>query len=519
VLVEEVSGHPRGNSIGVAGLERGEVCTHGLATRVHLRDGTGHPMWSNDAVADDPDDPDDPDEASPWTRDDWLPDSAVPDENVLGIGPRATVGGPSTAEPPPEDFDVPDSDARTSGSSTVRRVVAAGVVIALLVGSAAALLRDDEVPEAVPDSDADPADVVTSVPATVSPDTIPPTDSVVVDVPTSSEPGEPGDLLQAAGVSPIVVGELPAWTERTIPIAEPLAAMASTEVVTLSRTGIVSVTEFPSGRTRSVDVSAVGADLQLAFGDGSIVVFDSTTLLQIREGEPVVESELGDGIIFVQSWTGTGNFIVTTPATGARAPEQDWVLRPDGSLELLDNRFAVETSFFSRVFSPFGDALVTAPGGVYAVDAAGAARRISTGTLLATGSRHWAIEECDEVLRCAYSIIEWDTGAVTSGALDSIDGFGLLDPSTRISPDGRSIAYRGDTDGSGRRLILDTATGASVLAGRINQVVYPDSWASDSSGLFFADGFLQFVDRTTGTVTQIEDLDRIRAVATGTFST
>jgi hypothetical protein len=36
--------------------------------------------------------------------------------------------------------------------------------------------------------------------------------------------------------------------------------------------------------------------------------------------------------------------------------------------------------------------------------------------------------------------------------------------------------------------------------------------------LFFADGFLQFVDRTMGAVTQIEDLDRIRAVATGTFS-
>ena len=265
-------------------------------------------------------------------------------------------------------------------------------------------------------------------------------------------------------------------------------------------------------------MSAVGAELQLAFGDGSIVVFDSTTLLQIRDGEPVVESEVRDGIIFVQPWTGTGNFIVTTPTTGPRALEQDWVLRPDGSLELLDNPFTVETSFFSRVFSPFGDALFTAPGGVYAVDAAGDARRISTGTLLATGSRHWAIEECDEVLRCAYSIIEWDSGTVTPGVLDSIDGFGLLDPSTRISPDGRSIAYRGDTDGSGRRQILDTATGESILAGRINQLVYPDSWASDSSGLFFADGFLQFVDRTGGTVTQIEDLDRIRAVATGTFS-
>ena len=71
-----------------------------------------------------------------------------------------------------------------------------------------------------------------------------------------------------------------------------------------------------------------------------------------------------------------------------------------------------------------------------------------------------------------------------------------------------------DSDGSGRRQILDVATGDSVQGGRINQLVFPDSWAADSSGLFFTDQFLQFVDRATGVVTQIEDLDRIRTVAT-----
>ena len=190
-------------------------------------------------------------------------------------------------------------------------------------------------------------------------------------------------------------------------------------------------------------MSSLGANLQLAVDDRSIVVFTSTTLLQIRDGEPVIETEVRDGIIFVQSWTGTESFVVTTPTTGERAPQQDWMLRADGSIETLDNLFVDETSFFSRVFSPFGDALFTAPGGVYAAGADGQARRISTGRLLATGSRHWAIEECDEALRCAYSIIEWETGTVTSGVLDVIDQFGFIDPSTHISPDGRSIAYRG----------------------------------------------------------------------------
>jgi hypothetical protein len=194
------------------------------------------------------------------------------------------------------------------------------------------------------------------------------------------------------------------------------------------------------------------------------------------------------------------------------------VLRPDGSLELLDNRFTAETSFFSRVFSPSGDALFNGSGGVYAVDPDGLAQRISTGTLLATGTRHWAIEECDETLRCAYSIIEWESGTVTPGVLDRIDVFGLLDPSTRISPDGRSIVHRSDTDGSNRRQILDVATGDSVQAGRINQITFPESWASDSSGVFIADDIAQFVERTSGTVTRLEDLGRVRTVATGPFA-
>ena len=460
---------------------------------------------------------DDPDDASPWTRDDWVPDSTVPDPAVFAAGRRAPtdpfLASPdrtTAAEPPVEDFDDPAGDARAQKSSTVRRVVAAGVVIALLVGSAGALLRKGGEPDAAPDSSEPTTEVDGSVAATSAPDTTPPTSAPAA--PAQAAPGRQRD------VPSVVVGEVPAWAERTITVPYAVATMASTEVVALSQSGIVTVTEFPSGGTRSIDVSGVGVELQLAFGDGTIVVFDSTRLLQIRDGEPVVESELRDGIIFVQSWTGTGNFIVTSPTTGPFAPEQDWVLRPDGSLELLENRFTSETSFFSRVFSPFGDALFSAPGGVYAVGADGNARRISSGRLLATGSRHWAVEECDDALRCAYSIVEWDTGAVTPGVLDAIDGFGFLDPSTRISPDGRSIAHRADTDGSGRRQILDVATGESTPAGRINQLVFPDTWASDSSGLFFADGPLQFVDRTIGTVTEIDGLDRVRTVATGAFS-
>jgi hypothetical protein len=389
----------------------------------------------------------------------------------------------------------------------------------LLIGSAGALLREDEpAPEPTPVAtsetpvvDRSPATIVGTTPTTVRSVTVPP----LTVRPATGAGGSTG-IVDA--IPALVVGEAPAWVERTVAVPENLASIASTEVITLSQAGIVDVTEFPSGRTRSLDVSELGAEVQLAVGGGTIVVFDSDTLVQIRDSEPVVESTLTDGIIFVRPWTGTGDFVVTTPSTGPAMPERDWVLRRDGALEELVNPFADETSFFSRVFSPDGDALFSAPGGVYAVDPDGNARRISTGTLLATGRNHWAIEECDERLRCAHSIVEWDTGAVTAGVLDGIERFGFIDPSTHISPDGRSIAFRGDTDGTGRRQILDVATGTTIEAGRINQVVYPDAWATDSSGLFFTDRYLQFVDRATGAITEIDALDRIRTVATEPFS-
>lgn len=461
---------------------------------------------------------DDPDDQSPWTRDDWDADSAVPDAGMFA-GPPTTPAAPARfgvfGEPPADDFD--DRHASVASRSSLwRKVIAAAIVAALLLGSAGALLGNAGSPDGAPDTST-PADRTPTVTLPDEPsDTLAPTAGSTITVPSSA--GTSGAVEIAEPIPAVVVGEPPGWAERTIVVPENLAEMAPTEVITLTQAGVVNVTEFPSGRTRSLDVSDLGAQAQLAVGDRTIVVFNSVTLLTIRDGEPVVESSLSDGIIFVQPWSGTGSFVVTTPSIGTDSPERDSVLRPDGRLEPLVSPLVNETSFFSRVFSPAGDALVTAPGGVYAISPDGTSRRISTGNLMATGKRHWAVEECDERLRCAYSIVEWDTGTVTAGALERIDTFGFLDPSTHISPDGRSVAFRADTDGSGRREILDVVTGATIAAGRINQLVFPDAWATDSSGVFITDRVLQFVDRETGVITPIEDLDRIRTVATSAFA-
>jgi hypothetical protein len=507
---------------------------------VQLRVGTGATMWSNGAVADE-----DPDEASPWTRDDWVPDSAVPDASFFAGGRDepgdrtrwAGVDRGAFDEPPVEDFGERDP-AAARRSSPGRQITAGAVVVALLIGSAGALLRNGDEPAtdsrgASPDgstsADATLGETTLGSPAPTSIEpsrnTIAPASTPPASTPTASTPTVTAPPAAAVGgvdgvpesVPPLIVGEAPAWVDSSVAVPGPLGSIGATEVITLSQGGVLSVTEFPSGRNRSVDVSDVGAELQLVFGDRTIVLFDSTTLVQIRDGEPVVETTLTDGVIFVQPWTGTGSFIVTTPATGPGAPEQELVLRPDGSLEPLDERLADEVVFWSRSFSPDGDALVSGPGGVYAITPQGAAQRISTGDLVATGAAHWAIEECDESLRCAYTVISWDTGEVTRGALEALSSFGFIDPITRISPDGRSIVYRADSSGSGQRRILDVASGVAIDAGRINQVVYPDAWASDSSGIFVNDRFLRFIDRATGSITDIDGLERIRTVATGPF--
>ena len=485
-------------------------------------------MWSNDLVADE-----DPDDVSPWTRDDWVPESAVPDRGVFDdarrLGDRTARQPPAGVfgEPPPEDFDDAHEPGGISRSNIGRKVVAGVVVLALLIGSAGALLRGG--------GDAPDVPPVVSEPVTVSTDDLeaaafdagaastspagpsfdPDVVTVIADLPT----GTSGIAVEIPEVPPpFEPGEPLQWSERTIAVPEQLAAIASTELVTLSQGGIVSVTEFPSGRSRSIDVSSLGGGLQLVVGDGAIAVFNSTSILQLRDGELPVVSAVGNGVIFVESWTGTGNFILTEPATGPDAAEREFVLEPDGTITLLEGRFAEEVRFWSRSFSPMGDVLVTRPGGVYAIDAGGDARRISTGDLVAIGDAHWAIQECDEALRCADIVVAWDTGEVRRGELDAIESFGFIDPATRISPDGRSIVYRSDSDGSGQRRILDVETGSTVDAGRINQLAYPDAWAADSSGVFITDRVVEFVDRATGVRTPIEELDRIRVVGTEQFT-
>jgi Tol biopolymer transport system component len=100
---------------------------------------------------------------------------------------------------------------------------------------------------------------------------------------------------------------------------------------------------------------------------------------------------------------------------------------------------------------------------------------------------------------------------VTLGALR--DGF--TDPSTRISPDGRKVVFTDRTSGTGVRRLLDVATGATLDIGRLNEILYADSWAADSSGIFTEeDGSIAFHPVDSANRVVVEGVDGIASVAT-----
>ncbi len=295
--------------------ERRQVPRHNLCRSVHLRDGLGARLWSNGAVADEDNG------ASPWERDDWIPDSVVPDPGMFGRSAppgRADLPGAasgSSEEPPPEDFEGhPDADGRRRGS-TGRTLVAGAIVAALVIGSAGALLQGGDDPvDPVPPSDPSTTIVNEGSPVTTAAPTISlPTVDGDLEAAASAQvvtvtaaPDASGEVvIELVELSSLEVGVVPVWTEIQIAVPEELSAMAPTDLITLSHDEVVAVTQLPSGRSRQIDVSILGPDTQLVVGDEAIAVFSSTDIATIRAGEPVVVTAVNDGIIFVESWTGT----------------------------------------------------------------------------------------------------------------------------------------------------------------------------------------------------------------------
>ncbi len=381
------------------------------------------------------------------------------------------------------------------------QVLLAGVVgIGVVVFGAVALLRGG-------DSAADPVatiDTANEQTSTTTPVLLPPSTTQITTT----------TLADDVGAAPAVVGEVPAWTETTVAVPPPLDGLTvPTEVVTLTDNLVLQRIDLPSGRVRSLDLSEWGTNLRIALSDDSIAVYDSRYVAVIRGDEAIRLFEIPDGVLFLESWPATNSFVVTSAGSPTGEPERFVMSADDGSLQPVTPDVTDALLFGAGNFLSNGDLLVNRPGGIYAIGPDQQARRIDEGALLAVGRNHYAVERCDESLQCTQFVVEAATGATTPAVLDDLNGLGVVDPSTRIAPDGRSIVGTDPTRDTGYRQIIDTVTGSRTDVGRLAALYYPDPWAADGSGIFTdAAGALRFQVRDTAETVTIDGLGMVASL-------
>ena len=419
------------------------------------------------------------DDISPWERDDWTSSDDAPQFDALTRPDRNPA--PTTPVPP----------VIGSGDRRLERPAATDAGVPCRCGR-------HRIPRVRRSCDASSAATAPNRPPR-------PTASTRRTASTTTTPASPTTELVTATTAPpdgttvvapaaAVVGEAAAWTESSIVVPPPLQTVgAPTELVTLTDNRVLQRIELPSGRVRRLDVASWGENLNIAVSDDSIAVYDGRYVAIIRGTEAIRLFEIPDGVLFVEAWPATGSFVVTSNGPSTGEAERFVMNAVDGSLQPVTPEVTGALVFGAGNFLSNGDLLVNRPGGVYAIGPDQQARRISDGDLLAVGRNHYAIETCDESLQCEQFVIEAASGARSAALLGALNRMGVVDPSTRIAPDGRSIVAADSTRDTGTRQIIDTTTGSRTEVGRLAALYYPDPWAADGSGLFVEDaGVVRF---------------------------
>lgn len=410
----------------------------------------------------------DDDDISPWARDDWTSSDEAPQFDELTSPERQHADWNSTPERA-------SAGASHDGPSRPQVLLAGAVGIGFLVIGVAAMLRGGD----------DTIDPANSSVTTVQISTSGAAQTTAIAT-TTDAPAAPNT---ATAIAPAVVGEVPAWTESSIAVPPPLDGFAApTELVTLSPDRVLQRIELPSGRVRSLDLDGWGDNPKLAVSDDSIAVYDGRDVAVIRDDEVIRRFDVPDGVLFLEAWPATGSFVVTSAGSPSGMAERFVLSTDDGSLTPLTKAASDAMVVGAASFLSTGEMLMNGPGGVYSIGPDQQVRRIGGGDLLAVGRNHYAVEECDEKLQCAQFVVEAATGIRSAAVLDDLASFGIVDPSTRIAPDGRSIVGTDSSRDTGYRQIIDVVTGARADVGRLAAIYYADPWAADSSGLFVEEG-------------------------------
>ena len=459
----------------------------------------------------------DPDDVSPWARDDWTgtesPRLDALTEPGRPVAPRRddrTAGGDAgSSEAPIEPVveprsdrrsdrpDAPPADDAATGRRLPHRTLIAAAVVVAVVGVMAfgvmafGVLRDDGGNDAAPAA----APEVTTPAGDQSTTTLDPVaeelaarDAARTRAAEAERETADARIGAAGGITPelAVPGQAPAWTDWTIDVPETLAAITlDTEVVMVTTAGVVHRLELPSGRVRSLIVPEPNRfDWKLALGEREIVLYENRDIVVLRDDRPVQGLTTVESLLFLQHWPTTSSYIATSNPSPALEAERALLDVDTGADRPLEPEVVRALPFGAASFLTTGDLLVDRPGGTYAIGPDQQPRRIDDGRLRAVGRSHYAVETCDEALRCAQFVVDARGGERTPADLTAIDPIGLVDPSSHVSPDGRHIVLTDSTRATGLRQIVDVQTGARFDVGRLEAIYSADPWAADGSGIF-----------------------------------
>ncbi len=305
--------------------------------------------------------------------------------------------------------------------------------------------------------------------------------------------------------------DAPEWREDSIELPQVLLDTADPfEIVAMTGTGDFIDVDVPSGR---VDALEIGAG-----NDGRVIAGATTTLFTpyssgrggrlIRVGEPPLELSLPPNLNVSRVGIDGDEFAGTS--YGNSGGMSLVLITADGGVATTDGD-EFQFNFSSQSFAPDGSRLTSEAGGVY-VDGDDGVERISTGILISSSTNHLLVRECDEVMVCGYSTIDFATRERVEAVLpdDSLGAFGF--DSAQVSPDGKWLRYVSYEDNGSREVLVDLATGERTELDFSNIGFDYRVWAADSSGFFrnsFGEGF-EFFDISSGEVVAFgEELGRI----------
>jgi hypothetical protein len=401
---------------------------------------------------------------------------------------------------------LPDGAARWPPRKRVSARVALAVGAALVVTAAAVVVA------ATADSEDPAGATVDTAPSTAPPATLAP-------VATSMPFGWSSVDAAEYAVGPVGVAD--GWVEWPIPLPSPLDGLASpVEVVMLTAGGMLHRIELPGGLMRTRSLPAASTDGQIAVTDHAIAVPQRAGVVIARDDGALVTVALATDR--VPRVAGIGTRFLANVERQADRPEQWWIIEPDGSVsDVSDGPFGRFGHWDVHVLRS-GEVLADAGDGIYSVrlDGAGdvAVLEVDEGRLVAAGPGRYIASTCDEsspsASTCDYTLVDRSSGERTPARLGVLDAYRFWDTSIRLSPDGRFVQYADWQRQRPRTRIVDLADGAVSDAGALGDVLTPDAWVPDGSGVFVVgdDGIVfRSVD---GRAAAIEGLGDVRSVAT-----